>query len=274
MVVYQEAMHTLKLTSRTFYLPIVRLPKGLREAVASGYLCLRAIDEVEDHPTLDANLKARILRTISLILQAQTSGDTFSHQVLETSLMEFHDVLPEVTLRLGEWACLAPTFIAPRIWEATAAMADRMAHWATNEFEVLSIADLDRYTYGVAGAVGLLLCDLWAWFEKIQIHRTYAIQFGRGLQTVNILRNRTEDLDRGVNFFPQGWDEERMFAYARENLDSFSAYAKTLPKTSFKTFVEIPRALAYATLEALERGEKKLSRKAVLSIVKQLEAGA
>ncbi len=271
MAIYQEAMHTLKLTSRTFYLPIVRLPKGLREAVASGYLCLRAIDEVEDHPTLEGFHKAKILRTISLTLQAQTTEETFAHKVFESALMEFHDVLPEVTLRIGEWACLAPTFIAPRIWEATAAMADRMAHWANNEFEVLSLADLDRYTYGVAGAVGLLLCDLWAWFEKIQIHRSYAIQFGRGLQIVNILRNRSEDLDRGVNFFPQDWNEERMFAYARENLDSFSVYVKTLPKTTFKSFVEIPRALAYATLDALERGEKKLTRQAVMDIVHHLD---
>jgi len=274
MAIYQEAMSTLKLTSRTFYLPIVRLPKGLREAVASGYLCLRAIDEVEDHPTLDGSLKAKILHTISLIFQAQTSEDTFAHQVLETALKEFHDVLPEVTLRIGEWACLAPTFIAPRIWEATAAMADRMAHWATNGFEVLSLDDLDRYTYGVAGAVGLLLCDLWAWFEKIQIHRSYAIKFGRGLQIVNILRNRNEDLDRGVNFFPKDWDEKHMFAYARENLDSFGAYLKTLPETTYKSVVESPRALAYATLDALERGEKKLSREAVLDIVRQIEAGA
>ncbi|MBS1249953.1 MAG: hypothetical protein MAG431_01542 [Chloroflexi bacterium] len=271
MATYQEAMHTLKLTSRTFYLPIVRLPKGIREAVASGYLCLRAIDEVEDHPTLEENQKAKILHSISQVFQAQTSADTFAHQVLETAFVEYHDVLPEVTLRVGEWACLAPTFIAPRVWEATATMADRMAHWATNGFQVSSIADLDRYTYGVAGAVGLLLCDLWAWFEKIQIHRTHAIQFGRGLQAVNILRNRSEDMERGVNFFPPDWDEKRMFAYARQNLDDFSAYAKTLPKTSFKSFVAIPKALAYATLNALERGEKKLTRKAVLSIVKELD---
>jgi len=63
-----------------------------------------------------------------------------------------------------------------------------------------------------------------------------------------------------------------MFAYARENLDGFSAYAKTLPKTTFMSFVGIPRTLAYATLDALERGEKKLTRRAVLSLVQQLEA--
>jgi len=150
-------------------------------------------------------------------------------------------------------------------------MADRMAHWSTTGWKVITQADLDRYTYSVAGAVGLMLCDIWAWFEKVQIHRTHAIQFGRGLQTVNILRNRDEDLVRGVDFFPQGWSKETMFTYAQENLDSFSQYAKTLPKTTFMNFVAIPRALAYATLEALERGDEKLSRQTVIDIVKHLD---
>jgi farnesyl-diphosphate farnesyltransferase len=273
MTIYQEAMDTLKLTSRTFYLPIIRLPKGLREAVASAYLCLRAIDEVEDHPTLDNPLKARILESISLMLQAQTSEENFSHHDFSTELMQFEDVLPEVTLRIAEWACHAPKFIAPRIWEATSTMADRMAHWTTTGWNVITQADLDRYTYSVAGAVGLVLCDIWAWFEKVQIHRTHAIQFGRGLQTVNILRNRDEDLHRGVDFFPQGWSKEAMFTYAQENLDSFSQYSKTLPKTTFMNFVAIPRALAYATLEALERGEEKLSRQTVIDIVRHLDQG-
>ncbi len=273
MTVYQEAMDTLKLTSRTFYLPIIRLPRGLQEAVASGYLCLRAIDEVEDHPDLDGSLKAKILHTISSILQAQTSEETFAHHDLEAALREFRDVLPEVTLRVGEWACHAPKFIAPRVWEATAAMADRMAHWAVSGWKVFTEADLNRYTYGVAGAVGLLLCDLWAWFEKVQIDRSFAIQFGRGLQTVNILRNRSEDLERGVDFFPQGWDEERMTAYARKNLDSFSHYSQSLPKTSFMSFVAIPRALAYATLDVLVKGDVKLSRPAVMEIIQQLDGG-
>jgi len=119
----------------------------------------------------------------------------------------------------------------------------------------------------------LMLCDLWAWFEKVQIHRIHAIQFGRGLQAVNILRNRREDLARGVDFFPQGWNEEHMHAYARRNLDSFSRYSKTLPPTSFMRFVQIPQALAYATLDALARGDEKLTRSVVLQIVRQLDRG-
>src|SRR3972149_3301753 len=67
----QEAMRVLEETSRTFYIPIAGLPDSLREAVTSAYLCMRAIDEVEDHPSLDPSAKAQVLRSISSLLQAQ-----------------------------------------------------------------------------------------------------------------------------------------------------------------------------------------------------------
>ncbi len=268
---YQDALRVLEDTSRTFFLPIVQLPEELQTAVASGYLCMRAIDEVEDHPDIAAADKGALLNAMSLLLQAQTTVEDFAHDQFAELFQRFNLDLPEVTLRVGEWACLAPRFIAPRIWEATSGMADRMAHWAVNGFKVITQADLDRYTYGVAGAVGLMLCDLWGWFEKVQIHRSHGIQFGRGLQLTNILRNRAEDLERGVNFYPQGWADEDMQAYARHNLTAFDKYAATLPPTSFMQFVGIPRALAWATLDALREGREKLSRTEVVEIVQGLE---
>jgi farnesyl-diphosphate farnesyltransferase len=248
----QNALQVLEETSRTFYMPIVRLPKGLQEAVAAGYLCMRAIDEIEDHPDLDNQAKAHLLEGISLLLHGEQ--------------------LAEVTVRIAEWACYAPKFIAPRVWEATTAMADRMRHWALNGFKVSTESDLDRYTYGVAGAVGLLLCDLWAWFENVQIHRSLAIKFGRGLQSVNILRNRQEDLQRGVDFYPANWTDEDMQTYARRNLREFDEYLQELAATTFSDFVNIPRALAYATLNALAEGRDKLTRAEVVSIVSNLKA--
>jgi farnesyl-diphosphate farnesyltransferase len=271
MVVAQDALRVLEETSRTFFIPIETLPKGLKEAVASGYLCMRAVDEIEDHPDIDGKMKAILLNTISRVLQAQTHVESFTHAHLAEAFDSFKEILPEVSLRLGEWACYAPKFIAPRIWESTSAMADRMADWADTGFKVITQADLDRYTYGVAGAVGLLLCDLWSWFEKIQINRSRAIQFGRGLQLVNILRNREEDLQRGVDFYPEGWTDEDVHEYAFTNLSEFDEYVHTLPQTTFVKFVSVPRALAYATLDALKRGDEKLSRREVVQIVKQLE---
>ena len=267
----KNALLVLEETSRTFYLPIQRLPKGLQEAVAAGYLCMRAIDEIEDHPKLEPAAKAKLLEGICQLLQAQTSIEDFDHARFTKLFAPYEDQLPEVTLRLSEWSCHAPPFIAPRVWEATSAMAGRMREWVLNGFQVSTRADLDRYTYGVAGAVGLLLCDLWAWFEHLQIHRSLAIQFGRALQSVNILRNRKEDLKRGVDFYPENWTDQDMQDYARNNLRQFDEYMQQLAATTFADFVNIPRALAYATLDALAEGREKLSRAEVLKILEGLE---
>ena len=136
-----------------------------------------------------------------------------------------------------------------------------------NNWHITTVDDLDHYTFSVAGAVGLLICDVGGWFDGLQMHRSFAIQFGRGLQLVNILRNRSEDLRRGVDFFPQGWSVDRMHAYARKNLKDAEAYAQELPGSSFSYFLKIPLVLALATLDALARGEQKLSRTAVLRLV-------
>jgi farnesyl-diphosphate farnesyltransferase len=266
------ALQVLEKTSRTFYLPISRLPNGLQEAVASGYLCMRAIDEIEDHPDIDGTLKAKILESISSIFQAQTTLENFAYDSFHALFDSIKIRLPEVSTRIGEWACYAPASIAPRIWEATASMADRMAVWAEKGFNISSKTDLDRYTYGVAGAVGLLLCDIWGWFENSQLDRSKAIQFGRGLQLVNILRNRQDDLSRGVDFYPRGWSDTDMFLYAKYNLDNVTDEALRTKSnhSTFISFISIPRALAYATLQALKEGKEKITRTEVIEIVQKL----
>lgn len=267
----QDALDILKETSRTFYIPISLLPSGLQEAVASAYLCMRAIDEIEDHPGLDNPVKAELLRTVSLKLQAAVDGNAFDD--FSVTLGAHQSPLEEVTVRIREWALLAPETIAPRIWDATAAMADRMAHWASSTWKIYTEADLNRYTFGVAGAVGLLLSDIWAWYDGTQTNRVHAIGFGRGLQSVNILRNHTEDLARGVNFFPDGWSEEDMHMYARRNLALADAYTSALPIGPALDFCQIPLTLAYATLDALVHGEQKLSRSNVLALIEQVSSG-
>jgi len=270
MTLPSDVSRILQETSRTFFIPIVQLPSGLQEAVASAYLCMRAIDEIEDHPHLEGKEKISLLHQISLQLQVQTSLAAFSPDLfLECFAPYLPDRLPEVTRRLADWACFAPEVIAPRIWEAISAMAERMAGWVAEGWKVESEADLDRYTYGVAGATGVLLCDLWAWTQGEQLHRSAAIQFGRGLQSVNILRNRVEDLARGVDFFPTGWSQEQMHQYALTQLMQAEAYAQTLSPAAFQALIRIPLALAFATLDALARGETKLSRSAVLHILNE-----
>ena len=266
-----DALAILKQTSRTFYIPISRLPLGLQEAVASAYLCMRAIDEIEDHPDLSNAIKVKLLQTISLSLQAAVDGRVPDD--LSVALSRDRSQLAEVSIRIAEWAQLAPAAIAPRIWDATAAMADRMAYWAACNWEINTEADLDRYTFGVAGAVGLLLSDLWAWYDGTQTNRTHAIAFGRGLQAVNILRNHNDDLTRGVNFFPTGWSADDLQRYARRNLALAAAYTTALPIGPALEFCQIPLALGHATLDVLAVGQEKLSRSAVVALIQQVTSG-
>ncbi|TVQ66184.1 MAG: phytoene/squalene synthase family protein [Oceanospirillales bacterium] len=265
MSVNKDVLKVLKDTSRTFYIPISRLPSGLQEAVTSAYLCMRAIDEIEDHPDLENQVKAKILRDISLSLQAGHQDTT--QEAMIAVFESYEKLIPEVSYRIGEWALLAPSSIRGRIWDSTAAMADRMAYWSEKNWTIETQSNLDQYTFSVAGAVGLLLSDLWAWYDNTQTNREEAIGFGRGLQAINILRNHREDKVRGVSFFPEGWQLEDMHDYARYNLALGYAYTKSLPKGPAQQFCQIPLTLADATLKALTLGKPKLSRDDVLKLV-------
>jgi len=257
----KSANDVLRETSRTFYLSIVRLPPRIKEAVMSSYLSLRAIDEIEDHERLDKVAKIDLLRGINSEFQ--------SHRPHRVSLLfkPYLNDLPEVTSRLDEWMYLAPATIAPRICKATAEMAQRMAYWVARDWRITNRRDLDRYTFCVAGAVGVLLTDLWAWYDGTVSRQTDGIGYGRGLQAVNILRNRLEDLDRGVDFFPDGWTEEDFHSYARSHLLRGDIYISSFPPGPAREFCQGPQLLAYATLEALHRGEPKLCRDTVLSLL-------
>lgn len=265
-----DILRVLKETSRTFFIPIVRLPVKLQEAIGAAYLCMRAIDEIEDHPSLDKQAKVSILRGLSQAMQAHLASDEpVNAPLLEVVFLPYREVLPEVTLRISDWLSHVPQGIAPRVWDASIAMADRMAYWVEKNWLIVSEADLNSYTFSVAGAVGLLICDIWTWFDGSQIDRLAAIAFGRGLQSVNILRNREEDAQRGVDFFPSGWVEKQMIAFARKNLEQAKAGIARFSQESFRYLVDIPMALAEATLQALENGHTKLTRSQVMQIIGQ-----
>jgi farnesyl-diphosphate farnesyltransferase len=262
----QDATEILRQTSRTFYLSIVQLPPLIREAVMSSYLLLRAIDEIEDHEELDKDTKVRLLCAVSTEIRQRPDPE---HCLFLGIFLPHRDRLPEVTNRIDEWLMLTPATIAPTIRRATSAMAQRMAYWVDNGWLISTERDLNRYTFSVAGAVGVLLSDLWAWYDGTPSRKSDAIRYGRGLQAVNILRNRSDDLARGVDFFPDGWDETRFLLYARSNLSRGDSYVSRFPPGPAHEFCRGPQALAHATINALERGESKLSRGTVLEILER-----
>lgn len=263
----KEAMHVLKLTSRTFYIPIKLLKPVLRRTVGAAYLCMRAIDEIEDHETLPIEIKSRLLRATGELLQAKSG---FDREAYEALLEPYQNDLPEVTLRLADWVEICPDEITPKVMESTSEMAGGMAKWVERDFEVTTKEELDEYTYYVAGLVGVMLSDIWNWYDGTETNYDLAVGYGRGLQAVNMLRNQDEDAERGVRFLPDGWTRADMFDYAWDNLTKADEYIKDLHTKNIILFCKIPLALAKKTLSAMDAGKEKMTRVEVESTVEEI----
>ncbi|ASK64292.1 phytoene/squalene synthase family protein [Virgibacillus phasianinus] len=259
-------MHILKLTSRTFYVPITLLKPTLKETVASAYLCMRAIDEIEDHESLDAKTKQYLLQSTSDLLKNE-----FDNHAYQDLVTPYKDKLPEVSLRLGDWITFCPDGITKKITDSTSEMAAGMAKWVEQDWRIESKEDLDDYTYYVAGLVGVMLSDIWEWYDGTKTDRNLAIAYGRGLQTVNILRNQEEDQERGVSFIPNDWSRDDLFVYSRQNLNLADEYIKDIKTRNILLFCRIPLALAKRTLKALKSGREKISRNEVETIVDEIK---
>lgn len=263
----KEAMTILKATSRTFFIPITFLEKELKTTVGMAYLCMRAIDEIEDHEDIDIEAKAQMLdKTAALLLKSP-----FDDKAYAAVISDYATILPEVSVRLAEWLALTPEGIRTKVAASTSEMATGMAKWARKNWICKTKEDLDDYTYYVAGLVGTMLSDIWLWGADVETDRDLAIGYGRGLQAVNILRNQGEDAERGVSFMPEGWTRADLFAYAEENLAKADAYNESIQKRTILMFCKIPLALAHKTLDAMKKGHEKMSRQEVEQTVAELQ---
>ncbi len=263
--VQKDAMRVLKQTSRTFNIPINLLKPTLKKTVASAYLCMRAIDEIEDHEQLSSDTKQQLLRETAKLLKTD-----FDQEAYVKLVKPYETVLPEVTLRLGDWIEVCPQGITDKVTESTAIMAEGMAKWTEKNWIIHTEEDLDDYTYYVAGLVGVMLSDIWEWYDGTQTDRELAIGYGRGLQAVNMIRNQKEDAERGVQFIPDGWTREDMFTYAKRNLKQADEYIKVIKTRNILLFCRIPLALAKKTLKAMENGKEKMSRNEVEDTVEDI----
>lgn len=263
----KDANNILKQTSRTFYVPITLLKSPLDQTVGSAYLCMRAVDEIEDHEELESETKQHLLRSISELLKR----DTFDEEAYRELVQPYEIILPEVSLRLSDWINLCPDGIVEKVKESTSVMASGMADWVEKGWHIKNEDDLDDYTYYVAGLVGVMLSDIWGWYDGTKTDRELAIGYGRGLQAVNVLRNRDEDRERGVNFVPDGWTRDDLFAYTEKNLAKADEYMKDINTRTIKQFCRIPLALAKRTLKALKEGREKISRNEVETIVEDIK---
>ena len=207
----------LRSVSRTFYLSVRILPKRLRDPVALAYLLARASDTVADTTDLSAELRAEKLRVLARGIQGEALGDAIvnlSASFVPLQKDESERALVESLQDCLDW--LEQSDVTDR--EEIRAVLENINRGQLLDLErfrdrnkVIAIetaADLDEYTYLVAGSAG----EFWTrlCFRHMRNFATRSEsemldlgkRYGMGLQLINILRDAGADLRAGRCYFP------------------------------------------------------------------------
>ena len=208
----------LRSVSRSFYLSIRFLPAQLGGPIALAYLLARTTDTVADTTRIPGTVRMEAFKMLSDGIQGKASREVVINQV--ASFVPLQENAVERTLLNSlpdclEW--LEQTGEADR--DDIRAALERITHGQMLDLhrfgdpaEVRALqtaADLDEYTYLVAGCVGEFwtrLCfrhlrDFTSLIpdEMLALGRRY----GMALQLINVLRDAGNDLRAGRCYFPE-----------------------------------------------------------------------
>lgn len=267
-----ELMPLLRGVSRSFYLSIRVLPAPVRAPVALGYLLARAADTIADTAVLDIDTRRAELAAFSNLL-GQPAGtalfdaaDALGRRVAASQAQGDERVL------LGQLsACLRLLHALPaadredvrtvlaHITRGQQLDVERFgAATAAQPVALASAAELDEYTWLVAGCVG----EFWTRicqrhlpsFSTLPADRMLALgrSHGQALQLVNILRDERGDLAQGRRYLPPGIPREHWVARAREGLREGIAYALALRSRRVRVASALPAILGARTLALLQ----------------------
>ncbi len=207
----------LRSVSRSFYLSIRFLPSKLRDPIALSYLLARATDTIADTAEVEPSERMRHLETLARLIQGQ--GDRNAARTLIAAFAPLQKDTAERTLieqlpKCLQWLDLMATEDRADIREVLAKInegqildVERFGSSAT--VTALKTADdLDRYTYLVAGCVG----EFWTAIcsrhlpefskQSGQHMKALAVEYGKGLQLINVLRDIGADLQAGRCYLP------------------------------------------------------------------------
>lgn len=222
--------------SRSFYLTIRILPRSLRAPIGLAYLLARASDTIAD--TADAPAAVRLEHLAAFGKMIRT-GSVVGIEALQ------RDIRPSA---VGECALIAKLDRC-LAWLSSmddgdrheiAAVMEKIIRGQTLDLDrfatpggivaLRTAAELDEYTYLVAGCVG----EFWTriclrhlpratTLDTVEMERL-GINFGKGLQLVNILRDAPADLRDGRCYLPE--DELRAAGISPSRLSFEPATAR------------------------------------------------
>jgi farnesyl-diphosphate farnesyltransferase len=207
----------LRSVSRSFYLSIRFLPQQLREPIALAYLLARTTDTVADTTRVPGTVRMEALKMFSDGILGKASRKMVVNQV--ASFVPLQENVAERTLLDSLPDCLEWLEQIERAdRDDIRAVLEKITHGQMLDLHrfndptkiraLETAADLDEYTYLVAGCVGefwtrLCFRHLRDFASLIQDEMlALGRRYGMGLQLINVLRDAGPDLRAGRCYFP------------------------------------------------------------------------
>ena len=223
----------LRDVSRSFYLTLRVLPKGLREPIGLAYLLARAADTISDTRTLPP--ATRLERLLEFRQQVRGPADENSLRGITADVSEETSTEAERAL-LGS---LTDTFslteglvqedrerVRSVVLTLTSGMENDLTTFPAEDSgkvgALASAEELDRYTYLVAGCVGEFWTGTTMRHERrlggrdLEEMSATGVRFGKALQLTNVLRDVPGDLRIGRCYLPA--DQLAALGIAPDNL--------------------------------------------------------
>jgi len=287
----------LRSVSRSFYLSVRCLPAQLREPVALAYLLARTTDTVADTAQISVAQRTETRQMLSNAIQGKASRKMIvdllaSFAPLQENPAERRliESLPDSLEWLEQLEKADRDEIRVLLAKITnGQMLDLLRFNNPTEIPALrTAADLDEYTYFVAGCVG----EFWTRlcfrrlreFASLSEDEMMALgkRYGMALQLINVLRDAGADLRAGRCYFPEdelstahltpaqilseperfqpvyrGWVEK-----AEQGLDCGMQYSRAIRNRRVRAATVLPALIGARTLALLRQtGAAALHRK-------------
>ncbi len=304
----------LKQTSRSFYLTLRVLPGAIRPQIGLAYLLARTADTIADSELVPLEQRLDALHKLrDRILGSSTAPLNFGELARQQGLPAERALLEKAEDSLMLLQSFSPADLKLIRDVLTTIMGGqeldlrRFAGASAEKIAALEMpAELDDYTYRVAGCVG----EFWTkicrthLFPRARLDEKQfiadGVRFGKGLQLVNILRDLPVDLHKGRCYLPtekleaakllpetllSPANEKRFLPLFHEYLDKAAAhlatgwtYTNTLPFGQYRVRLACawPVLIGVRTVEKLRAANVielqqrvKVSREEIRAIVKR-----
>jgi farnesyl-diphosphate farnesyltransferase len=302
----QDLKPIIKKVSRSFYLSLKILPKKIRNTITLAYLLARAADTIADTQIYDSIKRKKWLEFVKKEIdqpyhqssklwnefQNDQTGNTDIPQ--EKALLDF---LPHLTGVLPHYKNPDQAHIRNVVVHLISGMEKNISYFHSSS-EIISFkskSEINEYCYDAAGVVGKFWTQiLFQYYQKkikanSEQMEKLGIDFGNGLQMINILKDMRGDLKNHRGYLPKDFLNQHQINteelinpnsktnkiildnYLPENIEKLSSgqkYLTKLPKTpiGLRLAVILPLWIGLETLYQLKLNANFLEENSVTKI--------